>query len=287
MLPGGWNSNLLTETRFTTPWVRTEYVNTDGGARWLRFFRERGPEGGETVLESPLTGYTPALTYRESWNRGVFSPALVPADEYSDGLTRTGDVIRANVPMYGDGAGHAGWAATTRARTALYRDGELFAEHPAVGGKGFRVPPGAADYRLVVETERGAPAALSTRTSTAWTFRSEHAEGDDPLPLPVSVVRFSPALDARNTARSGGIYRIPVRVERQRGSTVGEVRDLTVEVSFDDGATWNPAQIRKGRVTVRHPAAAGFVSLRARAADAAGNTVEQTVIRAYRIASRN
>ncbi|GAA2319649.1 hypothetical protein GCM10010149_85460 [Nonomuraea roseoviolacea subsp. roseoviolacea] len=170
-------------------------------------------------------------------------------------------------------------------RPSLYRDGVLIAERSALGGKGFGVLPGAADYRLVVETARGAPATLSARNSAAWTFRSEHAEDDHPLP--VSVVRFSPALDARNTAPSGETYRLPVRVERQRGSTAGEVRDLTVEVSFDDGATWSPAPIRKGRVTVNHPAGEGFVSLRAKAADTAGNTVEQTVIRTYRIALRH
>ncbi|GAA3470460.1 hypothetical protein [Nonomuraea roseola] len=84
-----------------------------------------------------------------------------------------------------------------------------------------------------MEAERDAPATLSTRTSTAWRFRSEHAEGDNPLPLPVSVIRFSPKLDARNTAPSGGTYRIPVRVERQPGSSAGGVRRLTVETSFD------------------------------------------------------
>ncbi|TYB60143.1 S8 family serine peptidase [Nonomuraea sp. PA05] len=282
--PDGPISGLLTGTTFATPSVRIEYVNADGGAKWRRYFWEDGPESGETALESSLTGYTPGRAYRESWNLGVFAPVLVGGGE-SGGLTRSGDSIRVNVPMYGDGAGHAGWSATTRARVALYRDGVLVAEHSEMGGKGFRVPPGAADYRLVVETERGAPATLTTRNSAAWTFRSERTEDDNPLP--VSVVRFSPALDARNTAPSGETRRIPVRVERQPGSAAGEVRDLTVEVSFDDGATWSPALIRKGQVTVNHPAAEGFVSLRAKAADVAGNTVEQTVIRAYRIAPRN
>ncbi|MFI7131486.1 S8 family serine peptidase [Nonomuraea sp. NPDC050153] len=281
--PGGPISDLLTGTTFTTPSTRTEYVNVDGGAKWRRYFWE-DTESGETAFESRLTGYTPGRAYRESWNLGVFSPVLARGEDPGV-LTRSGDSIRANVPMYGDGAGHAGWSVTTRARVALYRDGVLVAEHSELGGKGFRVPPGAANYRLVVETERGAPATLTTRNSAAWTFRSEHTEDDNPLP--VSVVRFSPALDTRNTAPSGETYRVPVRVERQQGSTAGEVRDLTVEVSFDDGATWSPAQIREGQVTVNHPAAEGFVSLRAKAADTAGNTVEQTVIRAYRIAPRN
>jgi hypothetical protein len=281
--PGGPISDLLTETTFTTPSVRTEYVNADGGTKWRHYFWEDGPDSGETAFESNLTSYTPGRAYRESWNLGVFSPVLAGGED-SGGLTRSGDSIRAKVPMYGDGAGHAGWAATTRARVALYRDGILVAEHSELGGKGFRVPPSAANYRLVVETERGAPATLSTRTTATWTFRSEHTEDDNPLP--VSVVRFTPALDARNTAPSGETYRVPVRVEQQQGSTANEVRELTVEVSFDDGATWSPAQIRKDQVTVNHPVAEGFVSLRAKAADTAGNTIEQTVIRAYRIAPR-
>jgi hypothetical protein len=282
--PGGPISDLLTETTFSTPSVRTEYVNADGGAKWRRYFWEDGPESGGTAFESSLTGYTPGRAYQESWNLGVFSPVLARG-EGPGVLIRSGELIRANVPMYGDGAGHAGWAATTRARVALYRDGVLVAEHSELGRTAFDVPPGAANYRLVVETERGAPATLSTRTSAAWTFRSEYTEDDNPLP--VSVVRFAPSLDARNTAPSGETYRVPVHVERQQGSTADEVRELTVEVSFDDGATWSQAQIRKGQIMVNHPAREGFVSLRAKAADSAGNTVEQTVIRAYRIAPRS
>ncbi len=75
-------------------------------------------------------------------------------------------------------------------------------------------------------------------------------------------------------------------VERQRGSAAGAVRDLTAEISFDNGAIWKPAPIRKGQVVVNHPAMEGFASLCAKAVDTAGNTVEQTVIRAYRIAPR-
>ncbi len=55
-------------------------------------------------------------------------------------------------------------------------------------------------------------------------------------------------------------------------------------MSYDDGATWAPATVArdgaKWSVSVLHPES-GFVSLRAKASDAQGNTVEQTVIRAY------
>ncbi len=63
------------------------------------------------------------------------------------------------------------------------------------------------------------------------------------------------------------------------------VTGLTVDVSYDDGATWAKAEVAGGgqnlRATVRHPGRAGHASLRAVAVDAAGNRVEQTIIRAY------
>ncbi|MFG1696887.1 S8 family serine peptidase [Nonomuraea sp. NPDC049309] len=281
--PDGPISELLTEITFPMPSTITEYVNADGGVTWRRSFWEDGPEGRATSLESGPARYAPGRTYQESWNTGVFSPVLAAGEE-GYGVTRSGDAIAANPSLYGDGAGHPGWSVITRARVALYRDGVLIGESAQPGRIGFRVPPEDAGYRLVVETERGAPATLTTRNAVTWTFRSGHTEAA--TPLPVSVVRFAPALDAANTAPSGRTYRIPIRVERQPGSAAGDVRELSVEVSFDDGATWSPARVHRGQVTVHHPAAAGFVSLRARATDSAGNAVEQTVIRAYRITPR-
>jgi hypothetical protein len=75
-------------------------------------------------------------------------------------------------------------------------------------------------------------------------------------------------------------------VKRQAGSGSAVVTKLVVQVSYDDGRTWKPATVARDgaawTVSVTHPAK-GYVSLRAQAADAAGNTVEQTVIRAYRL----
>jgi hypothetical protein len=63
---------------------------------------------------------------------------------------------------------------------------------------------------------------------------------------------------------------------------------LTVQASYDDGATWTaaPAEFQgdRGHALLHHPAGAGFASLRITARDAAGNSVTQTVIRAYQLA---
>jgi subtilisin family serine protease len=80
--------------------------------------------------------------------------------------------------------------------------------------------------------------------------------------------------------RDGDVLAFAVR-HQAGGSTAG----LDLRVSYDDGRTWlKPLSSRigdNGVAFLRPPAGEGFVSLKASAADAAGNTVEQTVIRAY------
>lgn len=140
-----------------------------------------------------------------------------------------------------------------------------------------RRPDGDGAYRLALHAERGAPYQLSTKTDIAWTFRSSADQA-----LPVWTVRFAPPVDRNNALPAGSPQAVPVTVTPQPGATVGALSTLTVEASFDDGATWQAVRVKDGAALVRHPARHGFVSLRAKAADRAGNTVEQTVTRAYR-----
>jgi hypothetical protein len=55
-------------------------------------------------------------------------------------------------------------------------------------------------------------------------------------------------------------------------------RSLQAYASFDDGATWVPVK----SLVPAGGKAGGFVSLRV-VADVGGNTVDQTVLRAYRL----
>ncbi|GII92448.1 hypothetical protein Ssi02_26790 [Sinosporangium siamense] len=80
---------------------------------------------------------------------------------------------------------------------------------------------------------------------------------------------------------------MPVRIERNPGAARSGVRSLTLEVSTDDGATWQPLPVKRRGATwtaqVTNPGSPGAVSLRGTAVDRAGNKVVQTVIRAYGI----
>jgi hypothetical protein len=78
-----------------------------------------------------------------------------------------------------------------------------------------------------------------------------------------------------------GRYRVEGQAARNPGAKAAQIASLTV-VSYDDGAHWQKAPVVAGKVLLQHPAK-GYVSLRAKASDTAGNNVEQTIIRAYRL----
>ncbi|MEV5177546.1 hypothetical protein AB0L10_42455 [Streptomyces flaveolus] len=70
------------------------------------------------------------------------------------------------------------------------------------------------------------------------------------------------------------------------GSTgTAAVDEVGLEVSYDDGVTWHRAALRHSGTTLRTrldaPRAARFVSLRVNARDARGNSVGQSVLRAF------
>ncbi|MCG5469043.1 S8 family serine peptidase [Micromonospora sp. LAH09] len=283
---GGWAVNLPT----TVPGQRVEHYNTND-VRWsseLMFgvVTDDGWLDGKAVLIAEPKAYRPGRHTRESWNSAPYGPSFPTPRWPGQGVTRFGDDIQVDVGLYGDADGHAGGSVVDTARTALYRDGKLVGESPEPGFGQFTVPPGNAGYRLEVSATRSFT-DLSTEVSTAWTFRSRHVPGDDFRQLPVSAIRFTPPLSVDNAAPAGRSLVIPVQVQRQPGAAGSRVTKLTVDVSYDGGKTWQAAKVRNGghgwTATVRHPAGPGYASLRASARDAAGNTVTERIIQAYRL----
>jgi hypothetical protein len=70
-----------------------------------------------------------------------------------------------------------------------------------------------------------------------------------------------------------------------------ELISLKLSVSYDGGLTWQQVNTKKsGRseytAVLKHPKGAGAVSLRTEGVDAAGNTIKQTITRAYGLTAR-
>ncbi|MEU7798099.1 S8 family serine peptidase [Micromonospora arborensis] len=270
--------------QFQLPFTRTEYYNNSPDG-WLGMFSEASDDGVLTsVTANSYATYKPGRTYREVWNKGVFGPALPPRF-FFEGATRTGDTISVDIPLYSDGAGRDGDSLTESFSATLSRNGTKIGETDQPRFQSFAVSAADASYRLELRANRDPQLELSTTTRVAWEFRSSHVDSTTPAPLPLWTVRFSPRLDSHNTAPADRTVAVPVIATPQAGSRAGQLTNLTVEVSYDDGATWRAAPVQSGQARVSHPRGRGFVSLRAKVSDDAGNTVEQSIIRAYRYGS--
>ncbi|MCC8249666.1 S8 family serine peptidase [Saccharothrix luteola] len=281
VLPGGLGG-LGVEAAVTAPGRSLDYATTAPGVEWAWSLAQFGSGGIEAQLDSPLRTHQPGRTYHQRFNRPVFGPAM-PAAPFPY-LARSGDLVDFSLPLFGDRDGNSGRSVTSSARTTLLRNGTVVGEtgEPAAGR--FLVPPGAADFRVEAEGVRAPGVSeFSTAVSGAWTFRSDTVTGDRFAPLPLTVVRFTPALDANGVAPAGRVLRVPLVVEQQPGAANGRVDRVAVEVSFDDGKSWSSAAVVGRTAFVRNPATAGDASLRVKGSDRNGNTFEQTVIRAYRI----
>jgi hypothetical protein len=147
----------------------------------------------------------------------VLGPAFPYAPDPILWYTRKGDTVEVTPIWYADSGGREGYTDPTRTDITRYRDGTLVGDAPDAGFGEFTVPGDAGDYRLAITAERTGADELSTSDSTVWTFRSSHVDGTQWQPVPLSVVRFTPALDAHNTAPAGTAFPVPVTVTGQPG----------------------------------------------------------------------
>jgi subtilisin family serine protease len=271
------------------PFTLQEYYSPD--TPWVSFLDQPVDGGGPAAQWTQET--VPRTFHRgdsgvERWNFGVLGPSFPTyPDSAAEWAGRTGDEAYVDVRLFGDSQNdHYGQSGTDSAHTVLYRDDRAIAESSSPGRLELTLPPEEAAYRLHTESTRSGPVDLSTRISADWTFRSGHVPDQDVEPVPMMAVRFSPRLDDHNQARAGVPLLVPVHVQHTEPRAT--VTTLTVRVSYDDGRTWQAAPLTRtgGRwlAALRHPSGPGFVSLRATATDHAGNTVDQMIIHAYRLA---
>ncbi|MGH3647413.1 MAG: S8 family serine peptidase [Micromonosporaceae bacterium] len=271
---GGW----VTGYDMPLPITRTEYHNTTG-VEWsngLWLVDEFDIEGSQL---GAVGKHKPGRVYSEKWNTAAFGPSAAGAL-----VTRTGDDMFVGIPVYSDGAGHAGFSLTDTAKTRLYKDGKQVAESSEAGYGEFGVPAGEGAYALKVDATRSV-SDFSTRLSCTWTFRSGTTGTETRLPL--ITVGFSPKVDTYNRAKAGQKQLVPVTVVGQPGTGKVKLKSLTVEVSFDDGKTWKKVRVTRWHpgdgwlAHIVHPNGKKYVSLRTSVADKKGNTVKETIIRAY------
>lgn len=269
------------------PATPTVYVTTEG-ASWAGDLVLVNGEHASFLRTSPQT-YRPGRSYREQWGRATFGPAF---PTLSRGASRTGDVLELGLPQ-SDGQGHFGEGLTGDGTMTVFRNGTKLITRPwPFSGSGdwtLDVPAGPGDFRIEVQTAGNGVLDVSTEVNTSWTFKSDTSAAAKQTPLPLWAIRFLPAVDDHNVLRTGRTHVLPVVAEARPDSTVGRLRAPTVQTSTDDGKTWRTAPVRstgtnRFAATVTVPAGATYVSVRTAAADTAGNTVHETITRAYKVA---
>jgi hypothetical protein len=258
---------------------RTDWVSTGGPYQW-------GQEAynADTVYEiDNRQTYRPGSVTSEQFFTPIERPHL--NNNYKP-PTRTGDSIRVDIPGWG-GGDHVGEALDGATQTtAVYQGATLLGQSNGTFTTVSAPGSGPLPYQVVVQTAQD-PAAgpLSASTRTEWDFRSQAPAADTTAVLPLLQLEYAIDTGTDGTAHRNSVLTLSA-VHLPGATGTGTVGAVGLDVSYDDGAHWqnaSPAQDRNGTWTVRldAPAGSSFVSIRATARDSAGNSVDQTVIRAF------
>jgi hypothetical protein len=272
---------------FPLPTRRTEYYTPDEthDVAWYTEFAQTTAdcsfEAYDTQTGVPVRYPRPGPS-TAAWNTAPLAPSTATDADGRPTAVREGDVMSVRVPMYVDSQpgrtdlGEPYTAAT--GSIALFAGERLIAGSPTLDSLTGEVPPEPATYRLRAVAERRVGwSALATRTATSWTFRS--GPGGERTALPLINARYRLTLDDHNRAPAD--VPVPLAVEFEHPIPIVRTR---LFVSDDDGGTWQSVALTgsgpRRYATLRHKAGES-VSLRLEAGDSAGNSIDQTLVRAY------
>jgi subtilisin family serine protease len=242
--------------------------------------------GGDDVL---IERRYDAGSYTLAWNAAPLGPGF-GNPESLEGVAFWGSylVVRPGLFSPGDGGQDAQtYSDGLTGSLTVWRDGEEIGRSDSPGGVGFEVPPGPARYAIEIAAQRRVEwSNLESDVHVRWDLTAEPSGSWTPAALPILVVRASGPVDESSVAPAGVPYALRLVVDHQVGSS--PVTALALDVSYDEGARWQRAPVvrigNQGFALLVHPRRAGTVSLRARATDATGATVDHTTIQSYRIA---
>ncbi|WP_327715344.1 S8 family serine peptidase [Streptomyces sp. NBC_00490] len=296
-LAEGYRSDFTLDPSFNLPeaeWhpgTRTEWVTP--GQVW-REFHAQGVDGDlPWVMVSGDNTYAKGSTTRHDW----FAPATRPGQGESFGVynSRWQNYMTWNVQAWASASdnmrlgGYLPWGETP-SRLQVFQGDRLIHDNPVSGDMQWvEVPAGNLPYRAVLDAERpGDLFRLSTRTHTEWTFRSDTVESDFFERFSVLNLDYKLESDLHGDVKANAIQRIGLKpVSMDSGTVPGTITAVKLDVSYDDGDTWQKVTLAKGADgywtgEFRSPKKpGGFVSVRARAETDSGYSVKNEIIRAY------
>ncbi len=281
---GGFFGDLET---VPAPFSRTEYYSA-GTTGWGHQVSSSFP-WGEFMID-PVRSYTKGERRTEEWYGGVLSP-MAPLDssgEQALAAERQGNLIGVAPGFWGD-AQHQGIQGGFGdiGSMQLQRDGETIGESSVPYGV-FEVPADDSAYALTLHTMKIGSRVWhrSPQTVTTWSFRSHLDENAYSQGIPLLFPRYGLPEDGLKTLPAEDGQRITLTATGHAGYRPGTLTSAKLSYSYDGGETWKQAATTRdgGRwtATVDHGGAQGEqVTLRTELTDSNGNSVVQTVTRAY------
>ncbi|MEU7115377.1 S8 family serine peptidase [Streptomyces sp. NPDC046182] len=273
------------------PGTRTEWVTP--GQVW-REFHAQGVDGNlPWVMVSGDNTYAKGSTTRLDW----FAPATRPGQSESFGVynSRWQNHMTWNVQAWASASdtmrlgGYLQWGETPT-HLQVFQGEKLIHDNPySTDMQWVEVPAGNLPYRAVLDAERpGDLFRLSTRTHTEWTFMSDTVDSDFFEPFSVLNLDYKLESDLHGDVKANSTQEIALKpVPMGRGTLPGTVTTVKLDVSYDDGTTWQKVTLTKGTDgywtgsfrTAKKPG--GFISVRASAGTDSGYSVKNEIIRAY------
>ncbi|MFI6763477.1 S8 family serine peptidase, partial [Micromonospora sp. NPDC050417] len=259
---------------------RTDWVTAD--VSWLEDAQILSETGQHAIN---VARYPVGPISKVSWFGPIQRPRMGPINYQP---VRYLDAVYIPVPGWGaSGSGYVGEARgnyDVRNWAALYQGDQQLqwgnAEYLPVSG----LAPERLPYRLVVDNDRADwPGPYSTHTLTEWNFTSAATGEESTETLPLIQLDYDVATDT--DGKAGRHTELSVAASHLPGVTA-TIREVTLELSYDDGATWQRAKLTQNdfgwstKLKATNTAAQ-FVTLRTNAKDSSGNTVSQTLTRAF------
>ncbi|MFE0176567.1 S8 family serine peptidase [Streptomyces sp. NPDC059002] len=269
------------------PGKRIEYYSA-GTTGWGHQVSSSFPYG-EFMID-PVRTYTKGERRTETWYDGVLTPGAPRAADGGQALAgeRQGNQIGV-APGFWSDAEHAGIQGSFGdiGSVELKRNGEV------VGNSGwpygvFTVPAEDSAYELTLRTQKIGSQVWrrSASTETTWSFRSHLDESAYSQGIPMLFPTYALPEDGLKTLAAKDGQRIELAATGHSGYQPGALTEAQLSYSYDEGRTWVAATTAQQNgtwsATVHHAGASGKqVWLRSQLTDAHGNSVTQTVARAY------
>ena len=242
------------------------------------------------------------------WMDGANIPSAVRA---GNTLQLEVDPFDDNQPGHQIGAVAASGPEQTTGSYRIEQNGTTVASGDAVAAARFAafytqvtLGPKPSTIRFSLNYTRASTSfPLSTATSTVWTFRSAPVTNATVPPgwscvrytyrphgcaaQPMMTLQYSVAHLRLDGAAPAGRQVLDLGVGHLQAAKASTVTTASVSVSFDGGKTWHRAMVTGtgGSYTAAFTAPAGAkVTLRTKAADAAGGSIAETITNAYQTA---